>query len=79
MDFNNILIGSDNPKALIDYYTKLFGEPAMADENYSGWVIGSGFVAVGGPQPGPSGRRRHRSPLSAGTRRSTAGTLPRAG
>jgi hypothetical protein len=23
MDFNNILIGSDNPKALIDYYTKL--------------------------------------------------------
>ena len=48
MDFNNILIGSDNPKALIDYYTKLFGEPTMADESYSGWVIGSGFVAVGG-------------------------------
>ena len=48
MDFNNILIGSDNPKALIDYYTKLFGEPTMADESYSGWAIGSGFVAVGG-------------------------------
>ena len=47
MDFNNILIGSDNPKALVDYYTKLFGEPAMADESYSGWAIGSGFVAVG--------------------------------
>jgi predicted enzyme related to lactoylglutathione lyase len=48
MDFNNILIGSDNPKALIDYYTQLLGEPAMADESYSGWAIGSGFVAVGG-------------------------------
>ena len=47
MDFNNILIGSDNPKALIDYYTKLFGEPTMSDENFSGWAIGSGFVAVG--------------------------------
>ncbi|MFL5675613.1 MAG: VOC family protein [Chloroflexota bacterium] len=47
MDFNNILIGSENPKALIDYYTKLFGEPGMADESYSGWAIGSGFIAVG--------------------------------
>jgi predicted enzyme related to lactoylglutathione lyase len=47
MDFNNILIGSDNPKALIDYYTKLFGEPGMSDESYSGWAIGSGFIAVG--------------------------------
>ena len=47
MDFNNILIGSDNPKALIEYYTKLFGEPAMSDETYSGWAIGSGFIAVG--------------------------------
>jgi hypothetical protein len=47
MDLNNILIGSDNPKALIDYYTKLFGEPGMADESYSGWAIGSGFIAVG--------------------------------
>ena len=45
MDFNNILIGSDNPKALIDYYTKLFGEPAMADESYSGWAIGSGSTS----------------------------------
>jgi predicted enzyme related to lactoylglutathione lyase len=47
MDFNNILIGSDQPKVLIDYYTKLFGEPGMSDESYSGWAIGSGFIAVG--------------------------------
>ena len=47
MDFNNILIGSDNPKALVDYYTKLLGEPVMSDDSYTGWAIGSGFIAVG--------------------------------
>lgn len=47
MDFNNILIGSENPEALVDYYTKLLGEPAMSDGGYTGWAIGRGFVAVG--------------------------------
>ncbi len=47
MNFNNILIGSDNPGRLIEYYTKLFGQPAMAEADYSGWAIGQGFVAVG--------------------------------
>jgi predicted enzyme related to lactoylglutathione lyase len=47
MDFNNILIGSDEPQRLVEYYTKLFGEPQMADGGYTGWQIGSGFVTVG--------------------------------
>jgi predicted enzyme related to lactoylglutathione lyase len=47
MDFNNILIGSEDPKALAAYYTKLFGEPVMSDDNYTGWMIGRGFIAVG--------------------------------
>jgi len=47
MNFNNILIGSEDPKRLTDYYTKLFGKPAMEDGGYTGWAIGSGFVAVG--------------------------------
>ncbi len=47
MNFNNILIGSDDPARLIEYYTRLFGAPAMADESYTGWLIGSGFIAVG--------------------------------
>jgi predicted enzyme related to lactoylglutathione lyase len=47
MNFNNILIGSDDPQRLTDYYSKLFGEPAMSDGGYTGWMIGSGFVAVG--------------------------------
>jgi predicted enzyme related to lactoylglutathione lyase len=60
MNFNSILIGSEDPKRLVDYYTKLFGEPTMADSDYTGWLIGSGFVTVGphsevtgkNPQPG---------------------------
>jgi predicted enzyme related to lactoylglutathione lyase len=47
MDFNNILIGSEDPGPLVAYYTKLFGAPAYQDEAYAGWQIGTGFVAIG--------------------------------
>jgi predicted enzyme related to lactoylglutathione lyase len=47
VNFNNILIGSADPQRLADYYTKLFGKPTMEDGGYTGWMIGSGFVAVG--------------------------------
>jgi predicted enzyme related to lactoylglutathione lyase len=47
MNFNSILIGSEDPQRLVDYYSKLFGEPAMSEGGYTGWLIGSGFVTVG--------------------------------
>ena len=47
MNFNNILIGTDNPQRLVEYYTRLFGEPAYKDESYSSWQVGSGTVSVG--------------------------------
>lgn len=47
MNFNSILIGSADPQVLVDYYTKLFGEPVMSEGGYTGWLIGSGFVTVG--------------------------------
>ena len=47
MNFNSILIGSENPGALNDYYTKLFGAPGFDDGGYSGWQIGSGFLTIG--------------------------------
>jgi predicted enzyme related to lactoylglutathione lyase len=58
MNFNNILIGSENPDRLVEYYTKLFGEPAMADGGYTGWQIGTGFVSVG-PHSEVSGKNAH--------------------
>jgi predicted enzyme related to lactoylglutathione lyase len=47
VDFNSILIGSANPQGLVDYYSKLFGEPAFSDGGYTGWKLGTGFVTVG--------------------------------
>ena len=47
MDFNSVLIGSEDPQRLVDYYSKLFGEPAFSEGGYSGWGIGSGFITVG--------------------------------
>jgi predicted enzyme related to lactoylglutathione lyase len=47
MNLNSILIGSDDPKQLAEYYTKLFGEPAMDDGGYTGWQVGTGWVTVG--------------------------------
>jgi predicted enzyme related to lactoylglutathione lyase len=47
VNFNNILIGSEDPQRLVDYYTKVFGKPAMSDGGYTGWQIGTGFFAVG--------------------------------
>ena len=47
MNFNSILIGSEDPKRLADFYTKLFGEPSWDMGGYVGWQIGSGSVTVG--------------------------------
>ncbi len=59
MNFNNILIGSEDPQRLVDYYTKLFGEPSLAEEGgYTGWQIGTGSVTVG-PHDQVQGRNVH--------------------
>lgn len=47
MNFNSILIGSDNPDRLAAYYTKLFGEPTWNDGGYTGWMLGGGAVTIG--------------------------------
>lgn len=47
MNFNSILIGSADPQALVAYYRKVLGEPAMEMGAYTGWLIGSGFVTIG--------------------------------
>ena len=47
MDFNSILIGSEHADRLVEYYTRLFGEPVMSEGGYTGWKLGSGWVMVG--------------------------------
>lgn len=60
MNLNSVLIGSEDPKRLTDYYTKVFGKPSMEDDGYASWKIGDGTISVGphseikgtNPQPG---------------------------
>jgi predicted enzyme related to lactoylglutathione lyase len=47
MNLNSILIGSDNPDRLVEFYRKLFGEPMWDEGGYTGWLIGSGALTVG--------------------------------
>ena len=47
MNFNSILIGSDNAPRLVEYYTKLFGKPGWDMGGFVGWLIGSGGITVG--------------------------------
>jgi predicted enzyme related to lactoylglutathione lyase len=47
VNFNSILIGSEDPQRLVEYYSRLFGKPAFEDNGYSGWQIGSGWVTIG--------------------------------
>ena len=47
MNFNSILIGSEDPKRLVDYYVKLLGEPVFNQDGFTAWQVGSGAVTIG--------------------------------
>jgi predicted enzyme related to lactoylglutathione lyase len=58
MDFNSILIGSEDPARLVEYYTKVLGEPSFSEGGYTGWQLGSGWVNVG-PHSEVKGKNAH--------------------
>jgi len=47
MNFTGILIGSENPGRLAEFYTKVLGKAGYEDGGYVGWQIGNGFVTIG--------------------------------
>ena len=47
MNLSSLLIGTENPERLKDYYTKLFGKPGFDEGGYFGWQIGSGLLSFG--------------------------------
>ena len=57
MNFNSVLIGSEDPQRLKDYYTKLFGKPTFEDNVYFGWAFGDGAVTFG-PHDEVKGKNR---------------------
>lgn len=60
MRFSGILIGSDDPARLVEYYTRVLGEPGFDEGGYTGWMFGDAYVTIGAhdkvtgrnPQPG---------------------------
>jgi len=60
VNFNSVMIGTEDAPRLVEYYTKLFGKPGFEDGGFAGWQIGDGFLTVGhhsevsgrNPQPG---------------------------
>jgi predicted enzyme related to lactoylglutathione lyase len=58
VNFNNIMIGSDDPEGLAAYYAKLFGAPNWNEGGYAGWRLGSGAVWIG-PHSEVHGKNAH--------------------
>ena len=48
LNFNSILLFSENPKKLADFYGKVFDKkPEMEDGGYTGFLVGSCFLNIG--------------------------------
>lgn len=42
-----VMIGSENPKVLGEFYTKIFGEPGWQQDDWYGFDIGGGSLMIG--------------------------------
>lgn len=48
LNFNSILVFSEKPEELAEFYAKVFDKkPEWKEKGYTGWMVGSGFVMVG--------------------------------
>lgn len=48
LNFNSILLSSEDPNKLADFYEKVFEKkPNMNEESYKGFLAGSRFLSIG--------------------------------
>lgn len=47
MKLNSVLISSEDPKPLVEFYTKVFGKPGWESGEFRGWQVGSGNLVIG--------------------------------
>lgn len=47
MKLNGVMLGSENPKALAEFYTLAFGEPGWGQDDWFGYLIGTGSIMIG--------------------------------
>ena len=57
MKFSGVMIGTEDPGRLKEYYTKLFGKPTFEDDTYFGWQFGEGGITFG-PHSEVKGKNR---------------------
>ena len=47
LSLTTIMINSEDPSALSEFYTKVLGKPGWDDGGYVGWQAGSGSLMIG--------------------------------
>jgi predicted enzyme related to lactoylglutathione lyase len=59
LDFNSILVFSEDPKRLAGFYKKIFQkDPDWTEGDYYGFMVGKGFLTIG-PHNKIRGRNKH--------------------
>jgi predicted enzyme related to lactoylglutathione lyase len=47
LNLTTLMISSEDPKALSDFYTKVLGAPGWDEGGYVGWQVGTGMLMIG--------------------------------
>lgn len=48
LNFNSILLFSENPKALVEFYKKVLeSEPGWTGGDFTGFQVGDGYITIG--------------------------------
>src|SRR5438552_12966020 len=47
LEFNTVMIGTDDPKAWKEFYPGVLGKPAWEDSAFVGWQAGAGMLMIG--------------------------------
>lgn len=47
LNLNSVLVSSEDPKPLYEFYTKIFGDPVWDQDGFKSWEAGSGALTVG--------------------------------
>ena len=59
LNFSSLLLFSENPKALVAFYSKVFGkDPEWSGGDFTGWMVGNGAFTIG-PHDKVHGKNDH--------------------
>lgn len=47
LNLKALMINTENPKVLVEFYTKILGDPGWEGGEFVGWAAGDGWLMVG--------------------------------